>query len=71
MRRQELIDMALSINLKPIPKNRVSGAKCPNCGRETVSRISTVKRTTSIALWGIFSKDLGKTMECDSCGYKW
>ena len=56
---------------KPYDPNHVHGAKCPNCGKETVSRISDVKRAGSIWAFGLFSKNIGKTMECKSCGYKW
>lgn len=56
---------------KPYDPNHIQGAKCPNCGKETVSRISDVKRAGSIWAFGIFSKNIGKTMECKSCGYKW
>ena len=51
--------------------NHVNGAKCPNCGMETVKKITSPKRVASIGLFGLFSSNFGKTMECDSCGYKW
>ena len=51
--------------------NQVEGAKCPVCGKETVRKITTKRKATSIGLFGIFSSNLGKTMECTSCGYKW
>ena len=51
--------------------NYVKGACCPNCKKNSVYRISNAKRATSIGLFGLFSKNVGKTMECRSCGYKW
>lgn len=51
--------------------NYIKTATCPNCHKNSVYRISNVKRATSIGLFGMFSKNIAKTMECRSCGYKW
>ena len=51
--------------------NQVEGAKCPVCGKETVRKITTKQKATSIGLFGIFGGNFGKTMTCTSCGYKW
>lgn len=51
--------------------NYIKDANCPNCHKKSVYRITNVKRGASIGLFGLFSKDIGKTMECRSCGYKW
>ena len=51
--------------------NYVESATCPNCHKNSVYRISNVKRGASIGFFGLFSKNIGKTMECRSCGYKW
>ena len=51
--------------------NYIKSATCPNCHKNSVYRISNVKRATSIGLFGMFSKNIAKTMECRSCGYKW
>ena len=45
--------------------------KCPTCGSTNVSKISTINRGISIGLFGLFSGEIGKTMECKNCGYKW
>lgn len=44
--------------------------KCPTCGSTNVKPISTTKKATGFFLAGIFSSNLGKTMECKNCGYK-
>lgn len=51
--------------------NQIKGTKCPNCGKETVLKITNLNRGISIGLFGMFSSKIGKTMECKSCGYKW
>lgn len=51
--------------------NQVVGATCPTCGKASVRKITTGKKATSFAFFGLFSSNLGKTMECSSCGYKW
>lgn len=51
-----------------IPDNR---PKCPTCGSNNISKISTTKRLITTGLFGLASSDIGKTMKCNKCGYKW
>lgn len=44
---------------------------CPNCNSVNIRKISTLDRATSVAFWGLASSKIGKTMQCDQCGYKW
>ena len=64
-------DMVSNITRDVLVPGKVEGAVCPNCGKPTVRKIGDLKRAASIGLFGIMSKDVGKTMECYSCGYKW
>lgn len=50
-------------------KNRVQ--KCPTCGSTNIQKISGTKRWLSTGLFGLASSDVGKTMRCKNCGYKW
>lgn len=45
--------------------------KCPTCGSTNVEKISTAKKAFGFAMVGLFSSNLGKTMHCKNCGYKW
>lgn len=45
--------------------------KCPTCGSTNVRKISTGKKAFGFAMVGLFSSNLGKTMECKNCGCKW
>lgn len=45
--------------------------KCPTCRSTRVKRISGTKRWITTGLFGIGSTDMGKTMQCENCGYKW
>lgn len=45
--------------------------KCPTCQSTNVSKISGVKRWLTTGLFGLASSDIGKTMKCNNCGYKW
>lgn len=51
------------------PKTNVP--KCPTCGSTKVHKISGMKRWVSTGIFGLASSDLGKSMQCDNCGYKW
>lgn len=44
---------------------------CPTCGSTNIQRISGTKRWLSTGLFGLASSDVGKTMKCKNCGYKW
>ena len=44
---------------------------CPTCGSTNVQKISGTKRWLSTGLFGLASSDVGKTMKCKNCGYKW
>ena len=50
---------------------RANVPKCPTCGSTNVERISTAQKAFGFALVGLFSSNLGKTMHCRNCGYKW
>lgn len=45
--------------------------RCPTCGSTNVEKISTAKKAFGFAMAGLFSSNLGKTMKCKNCGYKW
>jgi predicted nucleic-acid-binding Zn-ribbon protein len=45
--------------------------KCPTCGSKNVSKISTGKKAVGFGIFGVFSSNFGKTMQCKNCGYKW
>lgn len=45
--------------------------KCPTCQSTNITKISGTKRWLSTGLFGLASSDVGKTMECKNCGYKW
>ena len=45
--------------------------KCPTCGSTNIQKISGTKRWLSTGLFGLASSDIGKSMVCRSCGFKW
>ena len=45
--------------------------KCPVCGSHNIRKIGSFERGFSVALLGLISDKIGKTFECQSCGYKW
>ena len=45
--------------------------KCPTCNSTNVKKISGTKRWVSVGLFGLASSNIGKTMECIDCVYKW
>lgn len=47
------------------------GYLCPNCGKKAGHEISVVKKSVSVATFGLASNKIGKTYECKNCKYKW
>lgn len=45
--------------------------KCPTCGSTDIKKISGTKRWVGVGLFGLASSDIGKTQQCNNCGYKW
>lgn len=45
--------------------------KCPTCGSTNIKKISGGKRWLTTGIFGLASSDVGKTMQCNSCGAKW
>ena len=45
--------------------------KCPTCGSPDIKKITGGKRWITTGIFGLGSSNLGKTMECNNCGYKW
>jgi len=52
-------------------QNTINKPKCPTCSSYNVNKISGLESSTSIVMWGIFSKKINKTFKCENCGYTW
>ena len=44
---------------------------CPTCGSTNISKIGSMERVGSVAVWGLFSKKINKTYKCKNCGHTW
>ena len=44
---------------------------CPNCGSTNIKKITASSRIVSGLVLGILSSNIGKTYQCNNCGYKW
>ena len=53
------------------PKEEDNRPKCPNCHSTNIQKISGTIRWLSTGLFGLASSDIGKSMVCKQCGYKW
>lgn len=70
--RQSLSMEDNSSNENGISGLDVSGVpKCPTCGSTKVKKISGATRWVSVGMVGLSSSNIGKTMVCSKCGYKW
>lgn len=62
--------LAQNSTVKSISKPQYT-PKCPTCGSPNIKKISAAKRWIGVGLFGLASSDVGKTMQCENCGYKW
>jgi hypothetical protein len=54
-----------------IPRPQSNIPKCPTCGSPDIKKISATKRWVGVGLFGLASSNIGKSMQCNNCGYKW
>lgn len=49
----------------------IAKIECPYCHSMNTSKIGTVSRMTSTAMFGLASSKIGKTHKCNDCGSTW
>lgn len=49
---------------------QASKPHCPVCDSTDIVRINGFRKGLSIVAFGLFSNDIGKTMQCKHCGHK-
>ena len=60
-----------TVNKQQIQRQEALKPHCPTCGSTDIQKISGTKRWLSTGLFGLASSDIGKSMCCKKCGYKW
>lgn len=71
-KKSKYIDYTSFHNNIPIkPNNTKNTPKCPTCGSTNIQKILGTKRWLSTGLFGLASSDVGKSMVCRNCGFKW
>lgn len=68
-RRRNAEDMVNKANARML--GYLTGVKCPNCGSFETKKIDVMRRTASIALWGLASDKIGKQYKCCKCNHLW
>lgn len=71
MFNKRISDRAKLAHGASILEEKSRAPKCPTCGSANVQKISGTKRWITTGLFGLASSDVGKTMCCKNCGYKW
>lgn len=79
LKQENIIDFNIKINqfyqqyreMCDTLQSQQSVPRCPTCGSTNIRKISGTKRWVGTGMFGLASSDLGKTMQCGSCGYKW
>lgn len=62
---------ANTLQQEQIERKTDNRPKCPTCGSTKLSKVSTISKAGSVALWGLFSQKVKKTWHCSNCGYEW
>lgn len=56
---------------EPFQAEEAAKPHCPTCGSTNIKKLSTTKRITHGAMFGLFSKTARSQWECKNCGNKW
>lgn len=70
-KQTEMIEKERQNSLSTLKASQSNIPKCPTCGSTNIKKISGTKRWITTGMFGLGSSNLGKTMQCGSCGYKW
>ena len=79
LKQDDIIDFNLKLSqMKQVTSESTSDPqqsttnipKCPTCGSTRIRKISAAKRWFGVGTFGLASSDVGKTMQCNNCGYK-
>ena len=49
----------------------INTPKCPTCQSTNIQKIGKLEHAASVGVFGLFSKKINKTFECNNCGYSW
>lgn len=76
LKKNDIVDFNLKLSqfkvtTEPPKEPEENIPKCPTCGSTNIKKISGTKRYVSTGLFGLGSSNVGKTMECNNCHYKW
>ena len=52
-------------------QSKVNIPRCPTCQSQNIEKITTLDKAISFTMFDVFSRNLGKTFKCKSCGYRW
>ena len=80
LKKSDIVDFNLKMSQfkanavasKPVqtPPQQSSVPRCPTCGSTNIKKISGTKRWVTTGMFGLGSSNVGKTMQCGNCGYK-
>ena len=77
LKKENIVEFQLKMsqfkqqNQQNVSQQPTNVPKCPTCGSTNIKKISGTRRWLGVGLFGIASSDVGKTRECNDCGYKW
>ena len=71
-KQTEIAEDEQKINLATLRKKKKNAniPRCPTCGSTNIKKISGTKRWVTTGMFGLGSSNVGKTMQCGNCGYK-
>jgi len=70
IQQKKILDATIEQEKSTKPKAKYT-PKCPTCQSPDIKQISSTRRWLGTGLFGIGSTDMGKTMVCKNCSYKW
>lgn len=54
-----------------VEREEATRPRCPTCTSANIRKIGTAERGVSAVTLGVMSNKVGKTFQCNHCGYTW
>ena len=54
-----------------VAREALNKPKCPTCSSTNISKISTMSKAGSVAMFGLLSQKVKKQFHCNNCSYEW
>lgn len=70
-KRKKDIEDLFATAVERVKREEATRPRCPTCTSTDIRKIGTAERGVSAVTLGVMSNKVGKTFQCNHCGYTW